>query len=224
MKPFVLINIAASLDGKISDESRKQLRISCQRDLERVDELRASSDAIMVGIGTILADNPGLTVKNPELRKLRVREGKDENPTRVVVDSKCRIPLDAKVLDNKAKTIVAVSKKADVRKIGELKKRKNVEVVVFGEEKVDLKGLLRYLHRVGIRKLMVEGGGTLNRSLIAEKLVDEIYIYYGSMLIGGKTSPTIVDGRSFDEPIKLKLISFEKFGEGVLIKCKLKLE
>ncbi len=223
MRPFVFVNVAASLDGKISDESRKQLRISCKKDFERVDKLRAESDAIMVGIGTVLADNPSLTVKSPKLRELRVKEGKNENPVRIIVDSKCRIPLNAKVLDDKVKTIVAVSKRADVKKIEELKeKKKNVEVVVFGEERVDLKGLLNYLHTIGIKKVMVEGGGTLNRSLIAEKLVDEIYIYYGNILIGGKTSPTIVDGKSFDEPIKLKLVSFEKFGEGILIKCELK--
>ena len=98
MRPFIFINIAASLDGKISDENRKQLRISCKKDLERVDELRAESDAIMVGIGTILADDPSLTVKNSELRKLRVKKGRDENPTRIVVDSKCRIPLNAKAV------------------------------------------------------------------------------------------------------------------------------
>ncbi|RLI78945.1 2,5-diamino-6-(ribosylamino)-4(3H)-pyrimidinone 5'-phosphate reductase [Archaeoglobales archaeon] len=220
MRPFVFINIAASLDGKISDESKKQLRISCKRDLERVDRLRADSDAIMVGIGTILADNPSLTVKSPELRELRIKGGKVENPMRIVVDSKCRTPLNAKVLDGKAKTIVAASEKANEKKIEELK-AKGVEVVIFGEEKVDLKGLMNYLHTIGIRRLMVEGGGTLIRSLIAEKLVDEIYIYYGNILVGGKASPTIVDGKSFDEPIKLKLISLEKFGEGILLKSKL---
>ena len=219
MRPFVFVNVAASLDGKISDESRKQLRISCKKDFERVDKLRAESDAIMVVIGTILADNPSLTVKNPKLRELRIKKGKDKNPIRVVVDSKCRIPLNAKILDDEAKTIVAVSKQADKSKIEELRE-KNVEVVVFGEKKVDLKSLLNYLYKFGTRKLMVEGGGTLINSLVSEKLVDEIYIYYSISLIGGKESPTIVDGKSFIKPIKLKLISLEKFGDGILVKCK----
>jgi len=221
MRPFVFVNVAASLDGKISDESRKQLRISCQKDLERVDKLRAESDAIMVGIGTVLADDPSLTVKNPELKKLRIKEGKSGNPIRVVVDSKCRIPINAKILNGKAKTVVAVSRRADKGKIEELRKKENVEVVVFGEKRVNLSGLLKHLYKVGVRKLMVEGGGTLINSLISEKLVDEIYIYYGSMLIGGKTSPTIVDGQSFSKPVELEITSLEKFGKGILIKCKL---
>ena len=154
MKPFVFINVASSVDGKISDESRKQLRISCDEDLKRVDRLRAESDAIMVGIGTVLADNPRLTVKSEELRRWRIEQGKPENPIRIVVDSRCRIPLNAEVLNGEAKTIVAVSKLANRSKVEKL--RRKAEVVVFGENKVNLADLMRYLYEIGVRKVMVE--------------------------------------------------------------------
>jgi 2,5-diamino-6-(ribosylamino)-4(3H)-pyrimidinone 5'-phosphate reductase len=83
---------------------------------------------------------------------------------------------------------------------------------------VDLKALMKYLYDKGIRVLMVEGGATLNWALLNEGLVDEIYVYYGSIIIGGANSPTIVDGRSFDPPIRLELIDVERIGEGVLTK------
>ncbi len=220
MKPFVFINIAASVDGKISDESRRQLKISCEEDFKRVDRLRAESDAIMVGIGTVLADDPRLTVKSEELRRWRTDQGKPENPIRVVVDSRCRIPLNAKVLNEEARTIVAVSKLADRSKVEEL--RHKAEVVIFGESKVDLKALMGYLYEIGVRKVMVEGGATLNYGLLEEGLVDEIYVYYGSMIIGGAKAPTIVDGLSFNPPIELELISVEKLGRGVLTKWKVR--
>ncbi len=216
MKPFVFINVASSVDGKISDESRRQLRISCEEDFRRVDELRAESDAVMVGIGTVLADDPRLTVKSEELRRWRVKRGLPENPIRVVVDSRCRIPPNARVLGGEAETIVAVSRVADRNRIERLRER--AEVVVLGENRVDLVALMRYLHERGIRRVMVEGGATLNYGLLKEGLVDEIYVYYGNMIIGGAKAPTVVDGTSFDPPVELELISVERVGRGVLTK------
>ena len=220
-RPFVFINIAASVDGKISNEQRRQIRISSNEDLKRVDRLRAESDAIMVGIGTVLSDDPRLTVKSEKLRLERVERGLSENPIRVIVDSKCRVPLSAKVLNDEAKTIIAVSRQADRNKVKVLMER-GVEVVEFGEKLVDLRGLMNYLYNIGVRKVMVEGGATLNYSLLKEKLVDEIYVYYGSIIIGGQKSPTIVDGQSFDPPINLELISVERLGNGVLTKWRVK--
>ncbi|ADB58113.1 2,5-diamino-6-(ribosylamino)-4(3H)-pyrimidinone 5'-phosphate reductase [Archaeoglobus profundus] len=215
MRPFTFINVASSVDGKISNEKRIQLRISCEEDLKRVDELRAKSDAIMVGIGTVLSDNPKLTVKSEELRKRRLEEGRDANPIRVVVDSKCRIPLDAKVLDESAKTIVAVSRIANSEKVNTLR-RMGVDVFVAGDDKVDLKALVEYLYKIGVRVLMVEGGATLNWAMLREGLVDEIYVYYGNMIIGGSKAPTVVDGMSFDPPISLDLLDVRKLGRGIL--------
>lgn len=215
-EPYVIVNMAASLDGKISDESRRQIKISCDEDLERVDKLRAECDAVMVGIGTVLADDPSLTVKNESLRRKRILEGKSENPTRIVVDSKCRVPLNARILDERAKTIVAVSKAADEKKMEEIRKR--AEVVVFGEEKVDLVSLINYLAKINVKKLLVEGGGTLVNSLLRFGLVDEMNIYYAPIVIGGKDSPTVCDGKSF--LLRLKITSIEKIGEGFLVKAK----
>ncbi|MFC1787132.1 2,5-diamino-6-(ribosylamino)-4(3H)-pyrimidinone 5'-phosphate reductase [Halobacteriota archaeon] len=205
-RPFVFINAAMSADGKISTYDRRQVRISNYEDMKRVDRLRAGSDAIMVGIGTVLADNPGLTVKSG-----------DKNAIRIVVDSMARTPVDAEVIFRKGgPTIIAVSKSAPSDRVSAL--REKAEVIAVGDDRVLLSELLADLKNRGIERLMVEGGATLNWSLISGGLVDEIYAYIGNIIIGGKTAPTLLDGVGLKEPMKLKLLSVERMGEGVLVK------
>lgn len=218
MRPFIFINIAASADGKISDERRKQMKISSEKDFKRVDRLRASCDAIMVGIGTVLSDNPRLTIKDDKLRKEREKNGLTANPLRVIVDSRCRIPPDSETLNDEAHTVVVVAEIADPERVSEI--RKKAEVIVSGKDRVNLKNLVKRLYEHGIRKMMVEGGGTLNSGLLHEKLVDEIFVYHGNTIIGGKDSPTVVDGYSFNPPLKLKLLEFKKLGDGLLVRWK----
>ncbi|RLF39048.1 MAG: 2,5-diamino-6-(ribosylamino)-4(3H)-pyrimidinone 5'-phosphate reductase [Thermoplasmata archaeon] len=206
-RPYVIINCASSADGKIALPSRKQTRISCKEDRKRVLELRKSCDAILVGIETVLSDDPHLTIR-----------GSREQPIRVVLDSRCRLPKDAKVVSGNAKTIVFVGK-GKAKPIGE-----NVEVVEVKEEKknfLDLKEVLKELYDRGIRKLLVEGGGTVIWSFLKEKLFDEFLVYMRPVIIGGKTSPTIADGEgveSEDEMIRLRIGEVRKLGEGLLIK------
>ncbi len=210
MRPFVFVNAAVSVDGRLTDWRKRQVRISCEEDMKRVDKLRAESDAILVGIGTVLSDNPSLTVKSEELRKLRILKGKSPNPLRVVLDSKAKIPINSKILSPDAKTLVAVTEKANVEKVEELKKYS--EVVVCGKEIVDLKKLMSILYSMGVRKLMVEGGGKVIANFLREGIVDRIYVYVGGFVFG--------EGISFAEGrvgIKVKLKSVEKLGEGVLM-------
>ncbi len=220
MRPFVFINIASSLDGKISNERREQIRLSSKEDYQVVDRLRAESDAIMVGIGTVLSDNPKLTVKSELLRKMRVKKGLKPNPLRIVVDSKCRIPVNSEILSKDADTLVAVSENARKDRVEEVRKR--AEVFSAGNDRVDLGALMRYLHHTGIRKVMVEGGGELNYSLIRENLVDEIRVFYSGWIVGGKDSPTVIDGTSFDVPLRAELKSFEVLGNGIAVVWRLR--
>lgn len=214
MRPFTFINIAASADGKISNQDRVQIKISCEEDAKRVDRLRASSDGIMAGIGTVLSDNPRLTIKSEELRNERASYGKPPNPTRIIVDSMCRIPTGSQVLGDDAHTIVAVSERAEKKNIEEVSQV--AEVMVTGKERVNLSALASRLFEWGIAKLMVEGGGTLNHGMLSEGLVDEIIIYYGNAVIGDGPSP--VDGESFNPFLKLELKDVERIGKGVVAK------
>jgi 2,5-diamino-6-(ribosylamino)-4(3H)-pyrimidinone 5'-phosphate reductase len=219
-RPFVFINAAMSADGKIATIDRTQTRISGKSDLERVDALKAECDAIMIGIGTVLADNPSLTVKSKKNRGKRVSTGKDENPLRVVVDSKARTPVDADLLDKGVgKRIIAISQQAIVEDVGKLGEK--ADVLVCGSAEVDLKKLLYVLWQNGVRRVMVEGGARLNWSLLSQQLVDEVYTYVGNVILGGETAPTLVDGPGFgdrDAPVKLKLLRIERLEEGVLLK------
>jgi 2,5-diamino-6-(ribosylamino)-4(3H)-pyrimidinone 5'-phosphate reductase len=216
-RPFVFINSAMSADGKISTIERKQVRISGTDDLKRVDQLKASADAVMVGVGTVLADNPKLTIKSEELKQTRLSQGKPKDPIRVVVDSNARTPPNAAILGSN--TILASSKNAPRDKLRDLAEKS--EVLIVGENTVDLIKLLWRLKERGIERLMVEGGGTLNFSLLKLGLVDEICTYIGNMVIGGVTAPTLADGEGFvDDFIKLELRETSKLGTGVLLSWK----
>lgn len=218
----MIINAAMSADGKISTVERVQTRISGRKDRDRVDALKAGSDAIMVGIGTVLADNPSLTVKSKKRREDRKRAEKDEYPMRIVVDSSARTPIDAEILNKgSGKRIIAVSKRAIIADVDRLSEK--AEIIVCGREEVDLKNLLDLLWQRGVKRLMVEGGATLNWSLVSQGLVDEIYIYIGNMIIGGEHAPTLVDGTGFvTDMAKLELLSVEKMDKGIILQWRVR--
>ncbi|MCX6670108.1 MAG: 2,5-diamino-6-(ribosylamino)-4(3H)-pyrimidinone 5'-phosphate reductase [Methanothrix sp.] len=217
-RPFVFINSAMSVDGKISSLERRQVRISGSQDKARVDGLRASCDAIMIGVGTVLSDDPSLRIKSDRLRLERSDLGRPENPLRVVADSLARTPPAAKILGQDC--LVAVSNSASQDRLERLSSR--CEIIKCGEGRVDLAELMSELYERGVKRLMVEGGAILNWSLIQSGLVDELYVYMGGLLIGGKDAPTLVDGSGFRKAfLRLKLISFEPLDEGVLLKWRI---
>jgi 2,5-diamino-6-(ribosylamino)-4(3H)-pyrimidinone 5'-phosphate reductase len=222
-RPFVFINSAMSADGKLSTKERKQVKISGKLDFERVDELRARADAVMVGIGTVLSDDPSLTIKSPERRAARKAAGKSENPARIIVDSSARTPLDADIFKKgEGIKIIAVTNSAPAENIEKLEEK--ALVIRTGTEKVDLPELVRRLKEMGINTLMVEGGATLNWGMLSAGLVDEIYTFVGNLIIGGATSPTFTDGEGFAESeiLELELLSAEKIEDGVLLKWEVK--
>lgn len=203
MRPHVTVNCAMTADGKIASKSRRQLRISSPEDLQRVKAMRASTDAILVGVGTVLADDPHLTVKgNPP----------EKNPLRVVLDSSGRTPRAAKVLDDRARTVIVTSEECAAT-------WPDVEVIRVGKGKVDLHALLDRLYQLGVRSLMVEGGGETIFSFFEQGLVDRYCVFVGSMVVGGRTSPTPADGEGFPEDHikKLRLTEHAVLGDGVLM-------
>lgn len=220
-KPFIFINSAMSADGKISTWQRKQVRISGTIDFDRVDQLRATSDAVMVGIGTVLADDPSLTVKSAQRKAERKAKGLDENPIRIVIDSQARTPLEADIFKKgEGKRIVVVSSSASSENVDAL--RKKAIVIISGDTMIDLPDVMQQLHRLGIKHLMVEGGATLNWAMLSSRLVDEIYTFVGNIIIGGQMAPTLVDGKGFTDTstLPLELISAEKIETGLLLKWK----
>ncbi|MFZ2073405.1 MAG: 2,5-diamino-6-(ribosylamino)-4(3H)-pyrimidinone 5'-phosphate reductase [Methanoregula sp.] len=219
MHPSVVVNVAMSADGKMSTRERRQVKISGAEDFARVDRLKADCDAVMVGIGTVLADDPSLTVKNPDYKRERQRSGKPEHPARVVIDSRARISPEASVLTKgDGLRVVAVSGRADPARVSVL--REKATVIVAGETEVDLGRVLDELGAMCIRRLMVEGGGTLIAGMIRAGLVDEIYTFVGNIIIGGKDAPTLADGPGWIQEAdfaRLVLTDSIKIEDGILL-------
>jgi len=219
MRPFVHVNVAMSADGKLSTRERRQVKISGSSDFSRVDRIKAESDAVMVGIGTVLADDPSLTVKSPALAAERRASGKDTNPVRIIVDSRARTPPDAAILHKgTGERIIACSQQAEA--VNKEALSRYATIIVAGEKEVDLSLLLSRLHDRGIRTLLVEGGGTLIWGFFREGLVDKLTCYVGNTVIGGEGAPTLAEGDGFikeSDFIRLSLYGFERMDSGILL-------
>jgi 2,5-diamino-6-(ribosylamino)-4(3H)-pyrimidinone 5'-phosphate reductase len=219
MRPRVIVNVAMSADGKLSTRERRQVKISGTADFARVDRLKSECDAVMVGIGTVLADDPSLTVKSEGNRAMRTGAGKSVNPVRVVVDSRARTPPSASILHKgDGQRVVAVSERADPARVAALSELSTV--LVAGKDRVDLAVLLDRLYGMGIRQLMVEGGGTLIAGLFSAGLVDELYTFVGNIVIGGKDAPTPADGSGWireSEFARLTLVDATRMEDGILL-------
>ena len=216
MKPYVILNAAMTLDGKIVTASNSS-NISGEEDLKRVHELRKEVDAIMVGIGTVLADDPRLTVH-------KVDANPDDNPIRVVVDSKCRTPIAARVTNKDARTIIAAAGefKYDflVSDRCEVFKKRGVEFFFSGNTKVDLVSLMNHLAGEGVETLMLEGGSALNFSMIKDGLIDEIRVCVAPKVVGGVNAKSLFGGEGFntmDEGVNLKLKESFSLGKDLIL-------
>jgi 2,5-diamino-6-(ribosylamino)-4(3H)-pyrimidinone 5'-phosphate reductase len=220
-RPFVFINVAMTADGKIDTFERKGAAISSQRDKERVDRLRAESDAVLVGGRTLLDEDPKLTIKSEALRVERVARGLSPNPVKVGIVSAANIKPDAMFLSTgPARIVIFTTHRTSKDQLAFLLSR-GVDVYVHNSEKVDLSKALGTLKELGIHRLMVEGGATLNFELLKLGLVDEITAYIAPMIFGGESAPTTAAGSGFEgsAAIPLKLISVEKEEDGgVLLK------
>ncbi len=204
-RPKIIINAAMSVDGKIALVGGKRIKISTVEDFKRVHEMRSRVDAILVGINTILLDDPKLTVKREYVPNAK-------NPVRIVLDSKLRIPSNARVLNDDAKTIIATTEVAPERELP-------AEIIRCGKNRVNLKCLMGKLWDRDIRSIMVEGGSEVIASFLREGFVDEMYVFIGSLVIGGN-APTLVGGNGAEDEsdvIHLRLISCERLSDGILL-------
>jgi len=189
-----------SIDGKISTR-KNDSAISSKLDLVRVHKLRSTVDGIMIGISTVLEDDPMLNVRYSTTGM--------KNPTRIIIDSKARIPLNSRIIDssNKIQTIIAVTHNASSRKIKEIQK-KGAQVLVYGNGKVNLRNLFQQLEKMGLKKIIVEGGGEINWSVLRLGLVNELVVTISPVVIGGRDAKTLVEGKGFtniSDGIKMKL-------------------
>ena len=185
--PYVILSAAISIDGKISTRTNDS-KLSSKNDSIRLHKLRSKVDAILIGKNTLLQDNPLLTV----------RHTKGKNPIRIILDSKGTISINSKIIktSNKIPTIVAVSKKISKVNLSKLKKLP-IEIIVVGENSVNLKLLMKKLSNKKIKTILVEGGGTVNWEFIKNNLFNELIVTLSPFLIGGNDSTSFVEGKGF---------------------------
>jgi len=190
--PKIILSAAISIDGKIATRSGDS-KLSSKRDLTRLHKLRSQVDAIIIGKNTVNKDDPLLTV----------RYSKGKNPIRIILDSCGTISNKSKILQtsNKVKTIIVVTKKITKKNLQKLKKFP-VEIMIIGENQVNIKSLIKILSKRKIKTILLEGGGTINWEFIKNNLVDEFFITITPFILGGKDAITLVQGEGFDKITK----------------------
>ena len=210
-RPKIIINCAMSADGKIALPNKKQVRLSSEEDISRMYKLRNDTDAVLVGIGTILSDNPKLTVKERYIPT-------PHQPLRVILDGSCQTPHHALAVNDVAPTII-FTKKGKEKPFPQT----NVEVSGCSTDSTGLLHLpevLDVLKTRGVSTLLVEGGSTVIWNFLSQKLVDDLFIFISPTIIGGTQTPTVAGGSGVsgaDELIPLKILSFSPLGNGILV-------
>ncbi len=209
-RPHVIFSAAITLDGKLATRTGDS-KLSSKKDKIRVHKLRSQVDAILVGKNTVEVDDPLLTV----------RHIKGKNPIRIILDSMATIRTSSRILRtcSKIPTIIVVTKMAKKKNLEKLKKFP-VTVQVCGKDRINLKKLLGILKEKKVKNLLVEGGGITNWTFIKERLVDEAIITITSYLLGGSSSPTLVDGNGFSiiaKSLRLKLKKVTKIKNEVVL-------
>lgn len=205
--PFVTLKCAMSLDGKIACNSGDSTWITNEKSRKYAHKLRGDYDAILVGITTVIQDNPGLRAEN----------GKD--PLRVILDSTLKTPVDAKVLAD-SNVVIATTEQHDRKKREILEKK--ARIWVCGKKRVDLKELIKTLGKEGITSLFIEGGSEVHASAVREKVVDKFLFFVAPKLITGRNAKGPIGGRGIEtmsEAVLLKNVKIKRFDEDILIEA-----
>lgn len=218
-KPYVIMKYAQTLDGKIATESGLSKWITGEKARERVHQDRHRYSAIMVGVGTVLLDDPMLNC--------RLSEIEPSHPTRIICDSHLRTPLDSKIVQtaDTIRTIIATTSDDEARKEEYLKCGVEIITTECDENKcVDLNELMQCLGQLGIDSVILEGGGTLNWSAMSSGIVDEVQAYIAPKIFGGDKAKTPVGGKGVkapDDAFKLKNTRITQLGEDILVEGEL---
>nr|WP_026587677.1 bifunctional diaminohydroxyphosphoribosylaminopyrimidine deaminase/5-amino-6-(5-phosphoribosylamino)uracil reductase RibD [Bacillus sp. NSP9.1] len=212
--PYVTLKAAASLDGKTATSTGDSKWITSSEARMDAHKYRKNHQSILVGVGTIKADDPSLTCRLP---------GVVNQPVRVILDTSLTIPLDAKVIhDKEAPTWIYTTSKADPDIVRHLEE-KGVQIIVFGNESISVKEVLQHLAENGIASVYVEGGSTVHASFVKEGLYQQIIFYLAPKLIGGFSSPSAISGEGFQSMKDVPLLQFTtitKIGQDVKLAAK----
>jgi len=212
------LNVAMSLDGKIASSRRELPRFPSRADRRVMDRLRARADAVLVGAGTLRAADFPLRVRSMALRRERIASGRPGHPLNILLSSSLAVPLGGRFFRSPDTRRLAVTTRgAPASRVRSV--RKISEVLVLGRKKVPLPPLMRKLRAMGIRELLLEGGGVTNADFFRRRLVDEIYLTLCPVIIGGAGSPTPADGTGFspEEFLRFRLVSLRREGGEIFL-------
>ena len=214
--PFVIMKSAMSLDGKIATRSGQSKWLTSEESRRLVQELRAASDGIMVGIGTILKDDPRLN--------LRIKKRKGNPPAKIIVDSRLKIPLRAEIFFSKPDSEVIIATTASIGNESKLRKLKEMGAEIIQtrsrEGRVDLRELMKELYKRGLRSILLEGGSELNASAINDGIVDKVFYFYAPILIGGKNAKEAIGGEGISrlqDAGKIDIKEVKRIGKDLLV-------
>jgi diaminohydroxyphosphoribosylaminopyrimidine deaminase / 5-amino-6-(5-phosphoribosylamino)uracil reductase len=215
-RPHVTLKAAASLDGRLADVHGASRWITGEEARARAHRLRAESDAVVVGIGTVLQDDPRLDV--------RLGEPWPREPFRVVLDSTARTPMDARLLTagSVARALIAVGGDAPAARVEGLRATgATVLTCASGDRRVDLRLLLRELFSREVRAILVEGGSEVHGAFLEAGLVDRVAVFLAPILLGGREAPTMVQGRGLDlkSAVRLGPLSTTPLGDDLLVEA-----
>jgi diaminohydroxyphosphoribosylaminopyrimidine deaminase / 5-amino-6-(5-phosphoribosylamino)uracil reductase len=206
-RPFVTLKSAVTLDGKVATSTSDSKWITSEDARKEVHQLRNENAGILVGVNTVIADDPELTTRIPNGR----------NPIRIILDSTLRIPVDSKVVtDQKAPTWIFTTKNVDFDKKQKLENAGIKVFVTSGTKHVDLQETLEILGGNFISSLLIEGGGEINASFMEDKLIDKLVVYIAPKVIGGKNAPSFLQGvgvMKMSEAIEFADVSFTQVGK-----------
>lgn len=216
-RPHVLLSAAVSLDGFLDDTGPERLLLSGPADFDRVDEVRASCDAILVGAGTLRADNPRLLVNSAERRAARVADGRPAYPLKVTVSGSGDLDPKAQFWHTGGEKALYSTDEGARRAAGLLRGLPGVDIVPTGPE-LDWRVLLEHLHDVrGVRRLMVEGGGRVHTQLVREGLADELQLAVAPLFVGQPDAPRLFGPGAYP-PGRMRLVETRPVGDVVLIR------
>jgi len=219
-RPFVYLNMAATVDGKITSATREYPRLTTRYDRDTMDRLRAESDAILVGARSIRADNPFLHVRSEEMQAHRRSIGKPDSLLRIVVTASLDLDLESRFFDDTFGTdrIIATTEEAPRERLTRLESK--AEIWQIGRARVDLRVLLERLKQRGVERLLAEGGGELNWALLEQDLVDELYVTVAPTLLGGRDAPTLLEGTglAMADQQRLRLVDLHREGDELYLR------
>lgn len=213
-RPFVLVNMAMTVDGKITSAAREYPRLTTRYDRDQMDRLRASADAVLVGARTLRDDRPLLHVRNAEIAAERQRQRGSAGILKIVVSASLDVPTDHPFFDDPdgGGLLVVSVEGAPGERLAAVRDR--AEIWCLGEQRVDLVRLLERLKERGVDRLLVEGGAELNWAFVEADLIDELYVTLAPSLLGGRQAPTIVGGSGLSMGSRRRLRLEELHREG----------